>query len=158
MLSPFRSRNLCLPTLVRIKRSPGSAPRRPPCPFFGIRTREPVSTPAGMRTLTCSVFGVTPLPLQSEQGCRLRPVPSQSGQFCENCSRPPVRMTCPVPLHVGHWTTGPPVSPAPWQREHCSDRLTVIFVVSPVNDSSKLKANGISISRPFLGSGRGGSG
>ena len=27
--------------------------------------------------------------------------------------------------------TGPPMSPAPLQREHCSDRLTVMLVVSP---------------------------
>src|SRR5207248_6529100 len=99
--------------------------------LFGIRTREPVSTPGGMRILTCSVFGVTPLPLQSEHGSRRLPVPSQSGQFCENWSRPPVLKTWPVPLHVEHCTTGPPVSPAPWQREHCSERFTVMFVVSP---------------------------
>src|SRR5437879_8719209 len=98
-----------------------------------------------MRILTCSVLGVTPFPLQSEQGCRRRPVPSQSGQFCENCRRPPVRKTCPVPLHVVHCTTGPPVSPAPWHREHCSDRFTVMLVVSPENASSKLNANGISM-------------
>src|SRR5688500_8638004 len=52
----------------------------------------------------------------------------------------------------------PPVSPAPWQREHCSERLTVILVVKPVTDSSNDNANGISISAPFLGIGRGGSG
>ena len=33
-----------------------------------MRTREPVSTPAGILIFTCSVFGVTPLPLQSEHG------------------------------------------------------------------------------------------
>src|SRR5687768_2016174 len=67
-------------------------------------------------------------------------------------------MTCPVPLQVVHVTTGPPVSPAPWHREHCSLRLTVMFVVRPVNASSKLNASGISMSRPFFGIGRGGSG
>src|SRR5438105_4946126 len=81
-------------------------------------------------------------------GSRRRPVPSQSGQAPENWSRPPERITCPVPLHVGHCTTGPPVSPAPWQCEHCSDLLTVIFVVRPRNASSKLSASGISMSRP----------
>src|SRR6185369_7518751 len=75
-----------------------------------------------------------------------------------NCNRPPVRMTCPVPLHVAQATTGPPVSPAPWQREHCSDRLTVMLVVRPLKDSSKLRASGISMSRPFFGIARGGSG
>src|SRR5690606_4095622 len=128
-----------------------------PWPFFGIRTREPVSTPAGILTLTCSVFGVVPLPLQSEHGVRRRPVPSQSGQDCENCSRPPVRMTWPVPLQVVQVITGPPRSPAPWHREHCSERLTVMFVVNPVYASSKLRASGISISRPFFGIARGGS-
>src|SRR6478752_532304 len=108
-----------------------------------MRTREPVSTPAGMRIFTCSVFDVTPLPLHCEQGVRRRPVPSQSGHGCENCKRPPVLITCPEPLHVVHVTTGPPVSPAPWHREHCSLRFTVMFVVRPVNASSKLSASGI---------------
>src|SRR5678816_1344766 len=120
-----------------MNRSPGSAPRRPPCPFFGIRTRDPVSTPAGIRIFTCSVFGVVPFPLHNEHGVRRRPVPSQSGHGCENCNRPPVRITWPVPLHVVQVTTGPPVSPAPWHREHCSLRLTVMFVVRPVKASSK---------------------
>src|SRR6478672_347155 len=123
-----------------------------------MRTREPVSTPAGIRIFTCSVFGVTPLPLHCEHGVRRRPVPSQSGHGCENCSRPPLRVTWPVPLHVGQVITGPPVSPAPWQREHCSLRLTVILVVRPLKDSSKLRASGISMSRPFFGKGLGGSG
>jgi hypothetical protein len=61
-------------------------------------------------------------------------------------------------LQVGQTTTGPPVSPAPWQREHCSERCTVMLVVKPVNDSSKLRASGISMSLPFFGKGRGGSG
>ena len=151
-------KNLCLPTFVKINKSPGSAPSRPPWPFFGMRTRDPVSTPAGIFTFTCSVFGVTPLPLQSEHGCRRRPVPSQSGQPWENCKRPPVRKTWPVPLHVVHVTTAPPVSPAPMHREHCSERLTVILVVRPVTASSKLNASGISISRPRFGIARGGSG
>ncbi|KXK07097.1 MAG: hypothetical protein UZ17_ACD001000169, partial [Acidobacteria bacterium OLB17] len=77
---------------------------------------------------------------------------------CENCSLPPVRITWPEPLQVGHVTTGPPVSPAPWQREHCSERFTVMFVVRPVNASSKLKPSGISMSRPRFGTARGGSG
>src|SRR3954466_15376401 len=111
-----------------------------------------------MRIFTCSVLGVTPFPLHCEHGVRRRPVPSQSGHGCENCRRPPLFITCPVPLQVGQVITGPPVSPAPRQREHCSLRLTVILVVKPLNDSSKLRARGISISRPFFGSGLGGSG
>src|SRR6186997_3378924 len=102
MLSPFRVKNGCFPTFVTMNRSPGSAPSLPPCPFLGTRTREPVSTPAGIFNFTCSVFGVTPLPLQSEHGVRRRPVPSQSGHSCENCKRPPERITWPVPLHVVH--------------------------------------------------------
>ncbi len=51
---------------------------------------QPVSTPAGIRIFTCSVFGVTPLPLHKLHGERRRPVPSQSGQVCENCNRPPL--------------------------------------------------------------------
>ena len=47
---------------LRMTTAPGGAPSRPPCPLPGMRTRDPVSTPAGMRTLTVSVFGTTPLP------------------------------------------------------------------------------------------------
>src|SRR6185295_2192743 len=125
MLSPLRVKCLCRPTLVMMYKSPGGAPRRPPSPLPGTRTREPVSTPAGIRIFTVSVFGVTPLPLQSEHGERLRPVPPQSEHSCANRNRPPARCTCPVPLHVEQTTTGPPMSPAPLQREHCSERLTV---------------------------------
>jgi hypothetical protein len=43
------------------------------------------------------------------------------------------------------------------QREHCSERLTVMFVVSPVTASSNERASGISMSSPLRGMGRGGS-
>src|ERR1044071_7795505 len=122
-----------------------------------MRTRDPVSTPAGMRTFTVSVFGVTPLPWQSEQGVRRRPVPPQSGHSCANLNLPPARCTCPVPLHVEQTTTGPPISPAPLQREHCSERLTVRLVVKPLIASSNETDSGISMSSPRLGCGRGGS-
>src|SRR5919107_2415375 len=71
--------------------------------------------------------------------------------------RPPARCTCPAPLQVGQMTGAPPVSPAPLQREHCSERLTVMFVVIPVTPSSNESASGISMSAPFCGIGRGGS-
>src|ERR1044071_5769198 len=122
-----------------------------------MRTREAVSTTAGIRTFTVSVFGVTPLPLHNEQGERLRPVPPQSGHSCANRSLPPARCTWPEPLHVGQTTTGPPVSPAPLQREHCSERLTVMFVVNPLIASSNERLRGISMSAPLCGCGRGGS-
>src|SRR3712207_6131422 len=122
-----------------------------------MRTREPVSTPAGIRTLTVSVLGMTPLPLQSEQGGRRRPEPAQSGHSCEKRRRPPARCTCPEPLQVEQTTGAPPVSPAPLQREHCSERLTVMLVVMPRTASSKESASGISISAPLTGCGRGGS-
>src|SRR6266478_6179055 len=137
MLSPLRVKYLCCPTFVMIYKSPGGAPRRPPSPLPGIRTREPVSTPAGMRTFTFSVLGSVPLPLQSEQGARRFPVPPQSRHSCEKRNRPPARCTWPVPLHVWQTITGPPVSPAPLQREHCSERLTLMLVVSPLIASSK---------------------
>src|SRR5689334_25385117 len=110
-----------------------------------------------MRTFTVSVFGVTPLPLQSEQGERRRPVPPQSGHSCAKRNRPPARCTWPVPLHVEQTTTGPPMSPAPLQREHCSERLTVRLVVSPLIASSNVTLKGISMSAPRCGCGRGGS-
>src|ERR1043165_3301179 len=122
-----------------------------------MRTREPVSTPAGMRTFTVSVFGVTPLPLHNEHGERLRPVPPQSAHSCAKRSRPPARCTCPVPLHVEQTTTGPPISPAPLQRVHCSERFTVMFVVNPLIASSNERLKGISICAPLCGCGRGGS-
>src|ERR1700704_197351 len=157
MLSPLRVKYLWLPTLVIMCRSPGGAPSRPPSPFPEIFTREPVSTPAGMRTLTVSVFGTVPLPLHNEHGERLRPVPPQSGHSCAKRKRPPARCTCPEPLHVAQTIIGPPISPAPLQREHCSERLTVRLVVRPLIASSNDSARGISMSAPRLGCGRGGS-
>src|SRR5256714_296658 len=157
MLSPLRVKCLCLPTFVMMKRSPGGAPNRPPSPLPGTRTREPVSTPAGMRTFTCSVFGTVPLPLHRAHGGRRLPAPPQSGHSCAKRSRPPARCTWPEPWHVGQTTGLPPVSPAPLQREHCSERLTVMFVVRPVTASSNESARGISMSSPFFGIGRGGS-
>src|SRR5688500_9864864 len=130
---------------------------RPPSPLPGTFTREPVSTPAGIRTLTVSVFGIVPLPLHNEHGVRRRPVPPQSGHSCAKRKRPPARCTWPEPLHVEQTVTGPPMSPAPLHREHCSERLTVMFVVIPLIASSKLRASGISMSAPFFGCGRGGS-
>src|SRR5689334_8028531 len=110
-----------------------------------------------MRTFTVSVFGTVPFPLQSEQGDRRRPVPPQSGHSCANRSRPPDRCTWPLPLHVEQTTTGPPTSPAPLQRVHCSERLTVRLVVNPLIASSNETDSGISISAPRCGCGRGGS-
>src|SRR5215510_11077295 len=110
-----------------------------------------------MRTFTVSVLGRVPFPLQSEQGERRRPVPPQSGHSCANRSRPPERCTWPEPLHVEQTTTGPPMSPAPLQREHCSERLTVMFVVNPLIASSNESESGISMSSPRFGCGRGGS-
>src|SRR5919107_4291265 len=157
MLSPFRVKCWLRPTFVMMNRSPGGAPKRPPSPLPGMRTREPVSTPAGILTFTTSVFGTVPLPWQSEQGGRRRPTPPQSGHSCAKRRRPPARCTCPAPLHVGQTTGAPPVSPAPLQREHCSERATVMFVVIPVTASSNESASGISMSAPFCGIGRGGS-
>src|ERR1044071_1111684 len=143
MLSPLRVKYLCGPTLVMICKSPGGAPNLPPCPLPGMRPRDPVSTPAGMRTFTFSVFGTTPLPLHNEHGERRRPVPAQSGHSCAKRKRPPAFCTCPEPLQVGQTITGPPMSPAPLQREHCSERFTVMFVVMPLIASSKESVNGI---------------
>src|SRR5262245_59761810 len=157
MLSPLRVKYLCCPTLVIMCKSPAGAPSRPPSPFAGILTRDPVSTPAGIRTLTVSVLGTVPLPLHKEHGERRRPEPPQSGHSWANRSRPPARCTWPVPLHVEQTVTGPPISPAPLQREHCSERLTVMLVVNPLIDSSNERARGISMSRPRCGCGRGGS-
>src|SRR5919199_2238452 len=157
MLSPLRVKCLCLPTFVMMKRSPAGAPRRPPSPLPGTRTREPVSTPAGILTFTCSAFGTVPLPLHRAHGGRRLPAPPQSGHSCAKRRRPPAFCTWPEPWHVGQVTGLPPVSPAPLQRGHCSERLTVMFVVSPVTASSNERASGISMSSPFCGAGRGGS-
>src|SRR5215212_5730439 len=157
MLSPLRVKCLCLPTFVMMKRSPAGAPMRPPSPLPGMRTREPVSTPAGIRTLTVSAFGTVPLPLHKAQGGRRLPAPPQSGHSCANLRRPPAFCTWPEPWHVGQVTGLPPVSPAPLHRGHCSERLTVMFVVRPVTASSNESASGISMSAPFCGIGRGGS-
>jgi hypothetical protein len=49
------------------------------------------------------------------------------------------------------------MSPAPLQRVHCSERLTVMFVVNPLIASSNERLSGISMSAPLCGCGRGGS-
>src|ERR1044071_3073041 len=157
MLSPLRVKCLCLPTFVMMKRSPAGAPIRPPSPLPAIFTREPVSTPAGILTSTVAAFGTVPLPLQSAHGGRRLPAPPQSGHSCAKRRRPPAFCTWPEPWHAGHVTGLPPVSPAPLQRGHCSERLTVMFVVRPVTASSNESASGISMSAPFCGTGRGGS-
>src|ERR1044072_7595643 len=154
---PPRSTLFPYTTLFRSCRSPAGAPKRPPSPLPGMRTREPVSTPAGIRTFTVSVFGITPLPLQREHRERRRPVPPQSGQSCANRKRPPARCTCPGPLQVEQTTPGPPMSPAPLHREHCSERFTVRLVVKPLIASSNVTLRGISMSAPRCGCGRGGS-
>src|SRR5919205_2393134 len=157
MLSPLRVKCLGLPTFVMMKRSPAGAPIRPPSPLPGILTREPVSTPAGILTFTVSAFGTVPLPLQSAHGGRRLPAPPQSGHSCANLRRPPPFCTCPEPWQGGQATGLPPVSPAPLQRGHCSERLTVMLVVRPWTASSNVSASGISMSAPFCGTGRGGS-
>src|SRR5207237_9303587 len=157
MLSPLRVKYICLPTFVMMYKSPGGAPRRPPSPLPGMRTREPVSTPAGMRTFTFSVRDKVPFPLQSEHGGRPVPVPPQSVHSCVKRRRPPARCTWPEPLHVGQVIGEPPVSPAPLQREHCSERATVMLVVMPLTASSNESASGISMSAPRCGIGRGSS-
>src|SRR2546428_657318 len=74
-------------------KSPGGAPRRPPSPLPGIRTREPVSTPAGMRILTFSVLVKVPLPLHSEHGGRPVPRAPPSAQSCAQLTPHPPRRT-----------------------------------------------------------------
>src|SRR5256884_6724270 len=107
-------------------KSPGGAPRRPPSPLPGMRTREPVSTPAGIRTFTFSVLVKVPFPLQSEQGGRRFPVPPQSEHSCVKRRRPPARCTWPEPLHVGQVITDPPVSRS---EEHTSELQSRLHLV-----------------------------
>src|SRR5258705_90957 len=86
------------------------------------------------------------------------PVPPESDHSCAKRKRPPARWTCPEPLQVWQTITGPPMSPAPLQREHCSERFTVRLVVIPLIASSNESVSGISMSVPRLGCARGGSG
>src|SRR5262245_64241008 len=109
-------------------------------------TREPVSTPAGMRTLTVSYFGNTPLPWQSAQGGRRFPVPLQAEQFWSKRKNPPPAEIFPLPLQVGHETNPVAAAPDPWQRAQVSLRLTLMLVVRPFIASSKLSASGTSMS------------
>ena len=131
-------------------RSPGGAPvvRLRPCREFARANQFQLRRecePSPSRSSASCLCRCT-----SEQGERRRPVPPQSGHSCANRKRPPARCTWPEPLHVGQTITGPPMSPAPLQREHCSERLTVMFVVSPLIASSNESARGISMSAPRL--------
>src|SRR5262245_63760884 len=111
-------------------------------------TREPVSTPAGMRTLTVSYFGNTPLPWQSAQGGRRFPVPLQAEQFWSKRKNPPPAEIFPVPLQAEQETDPVAAAPDPWQRAQVSLRRTLMLAVRPFIASSKLSASGTSMSAP----------
>src|SRR5262245_5681169 len=111
-------------------------------------TREPVSTPAGMRTLTVSYFGNTPRPWQVGQGGRRFPVPLQAEQLWSKRKNPPPAEIFPVPLQAGQESNPVAAAPAPWQRAQVSLRRTLMLVVRPFIASSKLSASGTSMSAP----------
>src|SRR5215468_11881249 len=154
MLSPLRVNTRCGATLVMMYRSPGETLFGPASPLPRTSTRVPVSTPAGIRTLTVSYFGNAPRPWQLGQGGRRLPVPLQSAQFWSYRKNPPPLETLPVPLQVWHETNPVAASPNPWQRAQASLRRTLILVVKPLIASSKLSASGSSISAPRRDCGR----
>src|SRR5262249_6962514 len=123
----------------------------PASPLPRTSTRVPVSTPAGIRTLTVSYFGNAPRPWQLGQGGRRVSVPFQSGQVLAYRQKSPPLENLPGPVQVGHESIPVAASPDPWQRAQASLRLTLMLVVKPLIASSKLSASGSSISAPRRG-------
>src|SRR5580704_10823697 len=134
--SPRRSKKVCGFTSTRKYKSPGGAPIVPALPFPGTRTREPLATPAGMRTSMVSVRRKRPSPLHVGQTLRIFPVPPQRVQGTLNFILPAACWMVPEPWHVGH-VCGEPTAPVPWHVSHVSSRVIESFFTAPRTASQK---------------------
>src|SRR5437762_612958 len=139
MLSPFLSKNGCVPALTTTYKSPAWPPKRPALPFPGIRMRVPLMAPAGIATSRLLVTGIRPSPRQSLHGVIARPEPPQSLHVTVNWRWPRIRVVLPVPPHDRHAISREPgACPLPLHWEHECKLDTLIFEFTPRIDSSKL--------------------
>src|SRR5215471_2983487 len=119
-------------------KSPDGPPRNPASPFPAERSREPVSTPAGMRSLIFEATSLRPFPWHALQGFSMtRPAPWQCGHVCAMLKIPRELMICPRPPQVGHDLTLDPLSaPVPLHTSHCAGLVMVISFSQPCAASS----------------------
>src|SRR5215467_14122143 len=82
-------------------RSPGGPPYAPDSPSRCRRSRDPVSTPAGIFTSIDFSCSMRPAPRQSSQGEVITwPTPRQVLHVRETEKNPCWNRTCPAPSHV----------------------------------------------------------
>ena len=98
----------------------------------------PVSTPAGMFTLSARSFSVRPAPPQVVQGfLMIWPRPEQVGQVRSTVKNPCCARTLPIPEQVGQVTgSAPPSAPVPEQAAHWTEAGMLIVFWMPENASS----------------------
>ena len=123
----------------------------PAFPLPGTRTREPVSTPGGMRTSKDSGFRTEPDPPQAWQGRRWRPVPPHCGHVRVNRIAPAWRVAFPVPPQAVQVTGAPPADPLPLQVGQVSCRPIVMRTCVPRMASQNPRCMWCSMSLPFCG-------
>src|SRR6056297_1103793 len=114
-------------------RSPVGPPRNPASPSPASRMRVPVSTPAGMFTLSARFFWILPAPPQALQGfLMICPSPEQVGQVRSTVKKPCWALTFPIPEQVGQVTGSVPASdPVPEQVSQTTEVGTLIVFWSP---------------------------
>jgi hypothetical protein len=100
--------------------------------------RVPVSTPAGMLTLSVRSLRTRPAPAQEPQGfLMIWPRPEQVGQVRSTVKKPCCARTLPMPAQVGQLTgSAPPSAPVPLQASQVIDDGTLIVACRPRNASS----------------------
>src|SRR5580700_1827526 len=133
---PCRSKNGCGLTSTRKYKSPVGAPIVPALPLPGTRTRDPLATPAGMRTSMVSVRLTRPSPPHVLHMVRSLPVPPQRVHGTLKRILPAACWIVPVPPHVGQ-VCGEPTAPVPWQVSQVSRRVIEIFFTAPRTASQK---------------------
>jgi hypothetical protein len=93
----------------------------------------PVSTPAGMLTLSARSFCTRPAPPQVLQGfLTIWPTPEQVGQVRSTVKNPCCARTLPMPEQVGQVTgSAPPSEPVPEQDPQATEVGTLICFCRP---------------------------
>src|SRR5210317_2602912 len=117
-------------------------PRRPASPSPDRRMRVPVSTPAGMFTLSARSFSVRPCPPQDLHGfLMIWPIPEQVGQVRSTVKNPCVARTLPMPEQVGQVVgSDPPSAPVPLHGPHwVVDGTVIVFCAPPKASSSVMR-------------------
>ena len=102
--------------------------------------RVPVSTPAGMLTLSVRSLRTRPAPAQAGQGfLMIWPRPPQVGQVRSTVKKPCCARTLPCPEQVGQVEgSEPPSAPVPWQASQAALDGTVIVACRPWNACSSV--------------------